>query len=79
MDTQAARKLYAELEGDIARTDIELARVRRLGAQLADHHQRQAKELGRAVGSPRGSALEETYLDHLRERWLAEALSRDVA
>ena len=79
MDTQAAKKLYAELGGDITRADIELARVKRFSTQLAAHHQSQAKELGRAVSSPRGSALEGAYLDHLRERWLAEALSHDPA
>lgn len=70
----AAREMYARLTGDLVQCHRQERRTRQRVEQLAQHHHAASEGLGAAITAPRGSALEDAFLDHAEEARIARTL-----
>lgn len=69
-----ARALYAQLTGDLIQCHRQDRQTRERVAQLAAHHGQAAEKLGAAIRAPRGSAVEQAFLEHAAEANTARRL-----
>jgi hypothetical protein len=71
---QRARAMYAQLTGDLTQADHTSGRIRAATEQLRTGHAHQAAQLQKPIRDMRGSALEDSYLDHAAESHTAARL-----
>jgi len=65
--TKRAQAVLARLGGDMVQIDRDQAQARRQTEAVRAHHQQCADGLGAAIRAPRGSALEDAYMEHAAE------------
>jgi len=69
-----AKRILAELRAELGRARIEEAAARGAARAVAERHQAAAAEAAGGIEAPRGSALEDEYLEHVLRRGTARAL-----
>jgi 2'-5' RNA ligase len=70
-----AREMYAQLTGDLIQVHRQTRQAKTQTDAVRAHHDQAAQKLGDAIRAPRGSALEDAYLDHAEEARTARTLT----
>lgn len=74
-DTRDAQAMLAQLTGDLIHATRDESRLQGEVNRLARHHEQAAYGLGHVIRAPRGSAVEDAYLEHAAEAHAARTLA----